>query len=274
VSRRYDFHGICFEVCVAKPNVQRSLLLLHTLVRAFRARGYTIGQEGERSKQPYIEVLDRRFKVSVWEPSRRQKRELSKQEKERKEQYPWSVRDYEHVASGLLEVHLDRGSYSSGGRIADTKKKLLEQRLNELIVLMLKTVDRERVQQEEERLRAAEREKRRRAAIEQEVIVRSDGVREGRLLKAVPQWENAQRIRRYIDEVREAIKRFGVIDESSEVGFWLRWAEQYLESTNPFSGHRNLPTYSLTPQELDQLRKECESDWCSWSETFRPRQPR
>ena len=104
VYRRYDFQGVCFDVCVSKSNIHRSLLLLHSLVRAFRARGYKIGHDQDRSRQPCIEVLGRSFKVSVWEPSKRQKKELSKRELEEKAKYRWSVRDYEHVPSGMLEA--------------------------------------------------------------------------------------------------------------------------------------------------------------------------
>lgn len=88
-------------------------------------------------------------------------------------------------------------------------------------------------------------------------------------------WENACRIKTFIEAVRmEAIRRFGRIDDESDVGRWLQWAEQYLQLVDPLSADRELPTYSLSPQELEQLRRECESDWCSWSHSFRPRQPR
>jgi hypothetical protein len=275
VSRRYDFTGVCFDVCVAKQNIHRSLLLLHSLVRAFRSRGFTIGEDGARTKQPYFEVLGRQFKVSVWEPSKRRKRELAKQDREELSRYPWRGRDYEHVPSGVLELHLDRGSYSSCARITDTKRAPLEQRLNELIVCMLKTVDRERIQADVQQREALEAEKRRRAAVEQEIIGRSDSVREDRLLNVVPRWENACRIKRYIKAVRrEAIRRFGCIDDESEVECWLHWAEQYLQTVDPLSTDRDLPTFTLSAQELEQLRQECESDWCNWSHSFRPRKPR
>lgn len=275
VSRRCDFRDTCFHVCVSKQNIRRSLLLLHAIVRAFRERGYVIGQSDDKQKQPFAEVLGRRFKLSIWEPAKRRTRILSKQEREEKAKYPWSVRDYEYVPTGNLEIHLDRDSFSSLARVADTKRVRLEERLNQLIVNMLRTVDRERIQAEEARLAAVEAEALKRAAVGQEVRARSDGVREGRLLSLVPRWEDALRIRRFIDAIRvEAMHRLGEIDESSEVGRWLQWADGYLASVDPLSDSRELPTYSLTPREFEQLTKECESDWCSWSKSFRPRQPR
>ena len=120
---------------------------------------------------------------------------------------------------------------------------------------------------QKERREAVEKEKRRGVAVEREIVLRSDAVRKARLLKTVPRWENAQRVRSYIAEVRaEANRRLGTIDASSEAGRWLQWAEVYLDSIDPFSGRRELPSYSLTSKELESLRKECESDWCSWSD--------
>ena len=275
VSRRYDFNAPCFDVCVSKANVQRALLLLHTIVRAFRQRGFTLEFDGGRSREPHFDILGRRFSVAIRESSRRQKRELTKAEKEEKAKYSWGVRDYEYVPTGVLELHLNRGSYSSDARIVDTKKAPLEKRLNEVIVRILKDIDRAQVEDERRRQEAQAARLRMQAAVKVEVIRRSDAVREERLLKSIPQWENVVRIRRYIDAVRqEAVRRFGAIDEESEIGRWLHWASGYLESVDPLNDRFELPTFTLTTPELEKLAKECESDWSTYSETFRPRQPR
>ncbi|MHB8898889.1 MAG: hypothetical protein ACYC6Y_09105 [Thermoguttaceae bacterium] len=275
VSRRYDFQGPCFDVAVSKANIQRALLILHSLVKAIRSRGYDIGEHDQKSRQPYVDVLGRRFRVSVWEPSKQQEKKLTKQEKAEKERYSWFSRDYDYQPSGILELHLDRGSYSSAARICDKVNAKVEQRLNELFVHMFKAIVRARVAEEECQRAAAEAEVRKRLAVDKEVVVRTNDVRVARLLRTVPKWEETQRVRAFVQAVHsEATRRFDVIDESSEIGQWLRWADQYLESIDPLSDNRDLPTYSLTPNELEQLRKECKSDWCSWSKTFRPRQPR
>ena len=276
ISRRYDFAEPCFEVAVSKNNVQRALLLLQTMVKAFKSRGYAISTAGAEQRRPHINVLGRDFGISVWEPSKRKPRELTKQEKAERERWHWSsARDYEYVPTGTLEFHLDRSTYGSNAKISDTKRARLEDRLNEVIVDMLRIVDDARVQAEKARLAAIEKEKRRQKAVELEMARRSESVREERLRKAVPRWENAQRIMNYVAAVRaEAHRRMGEVDETSEIGKWLRWAEQYCEAVDPISDRCELPTFSLTPEELDQLRRECEADWQSYSETFRPRQPR
>jgi hypothetical protein len=276
VSRRYDFKYPCFDVSVAKHNVHRALLLLHGLVRAFQDRGFTIVSSDRDSSQPHIQVLERKFRISVWEPSKRQKRELTKDETQQKERYPWSsIRDYEYVPTGVLELHLDRDTYSSSGRFADTKRVRLEDRLNDVIICMLRNVDHGRVAAERARLEAIEKQKRKTAAVQLEVIHRADEVRQKRLLKAIPVWEDSRRIRAYVEAVRAATqRRYGAIEDASEMGQWLKWAEEYLDSIDPFSDRRDLPTYSLTSNELDQLTRECEADWSDYSEMFRPRNPR
>lgn len=276
ITRRYDFADACFEVGVSKGNIQRALLLLQSLVKAFKSRGYELLVTGNKQKEARVRVFEREFRIAVWEPSHRKPRELTKQEQLNKERWGWtSARDYEHVPSGHLELHMNRGTYSSGAKFTDTKKVRLEDRLNELVIDMLKEVDRHRQRVERERLEAIETEKRRLKALEVEIVRRTESVREERLHKAVPRWQKSEQIKQYIAAVRqEALNRTGQIDEESEFGRWLHWAELYLDSIDPLSQRRTLPTFSLTAQELEQLTRECEDDWESYSETFRSRKPR
>jgi hypothetical protein len=220
--------------------------------------------------------MGRVFVVSIWEPSRRLDRVPSKQEQQEAKEYLWMTpRRYEYVSTGVIEIHLDRDSYLSAFRLRDSKRKPLEQRLNEVIIAMYKTIDREKVAAEERRREAIEAETRKRAAIRKEVNRRSDKVREQRLQKVVSRWENAKRMREFINAVRqEELQRSTFVDEGSETGRWLAWAEALVERVDPLSSHAELPTFSLTAAELEELTRECESDWCNWSEGFRPRQPR
>lgn len=183
--------------------------------------------------------------------------------------------EYDHVPSGSLELHLKHGTSYSATKIIDTKKARLEERLNELVIQMLRDIDHRRFCRERARLEAIAKEQRRQRAVELEITRRTESVREDRLLKTVPLWQKAERIKEYVAAVREeAQRRAGQIDAESELGRWLRWAEQYVESVAPLAVGHYLPTFSLTSQELEVLKRECEADWQPYSETFRPRQPR
>ena len=57
VSRRWDFPKPCFEVCVGRASAQRALLILHSLVRAFKVRGYKLVEKSDSSGWAGCEVL-------------------------------------------------------------------------------------------------------------------------------------------------------------------------------------------------------------------------
>jgi len=52
---------------------------------------------------------------------------------------------------------------------------------------------------------------------------------------------------------------------------WLTWADAFLRDIDPLSGGEDLPVYSLSEEERQLLRHQCESDWSEWSETFQRR---
>jgi len=125
------------------------------------------------------------------------------------------------------------------------------------------------VKAEKARIEAEKKQARKLAAIEVEIERRQDSVRVANLDKAIPTWENAVRVRGYIEAVRaEEVRRHGTVDEASEVGRWLSWAARYLAAIDPLARHRSLPTYSLNDKEIEGLRKQCEEDWCSYTESF------
>lgn len=51
-------------------------------------------------------------------------------------------------------------------------------------------------------------------------------------------------LRRYLDAVKaEAFNRAGAVDQGTEIGKWLTWAQKHVESANPLSGE--LPIYGV-----------------------------
>lgn len=70
----------------------------------------------------------------------------------------------------------------------------------------------------------------------------------------------------------EALRRAGHVDAESELGRSI--GRSNMSSPSPLLLSVTNFRRSLTAPELEQLRSECETDWQSYSETFRPRQPR
>jgi hypothetical protein len=91
-----------------------------------------------------------------------------------------------------------------------------------------------------------------------------------RLKQLVGSWEKHRRMSAFVNAVRaEAESRAPEIDP--ETVDWLTWADAFLREIDPLCGGEDLPVYSLTEHEREQLRRECEADWSEWSETFRAR---
>lgn len=276
VYPRNDPQGACFEVSVAKAHVHRALLLLHTVVRALCQRGFELTARDTETKGPTFNVLGMKVTLSVWEPSRRTRRQLTKAERDEKAKYGWTLaNEYDYVPQGHLELHANRSSYMTDARVSDSPRKPVEAKLNAFLVQIYRKADKVQVAADLREQEAKAAQLRMLAAIEQEVVRRSDSVRKTRMRYATRMLEKANRIRHYIEAVRqEAIARAGAIDENSEVGRWLNWAVEAVKPLDPTNERYELPTYSLSEAELASLRKECQRDWVSYDECFRPRQPR
>ncbi|UUO07862.1 hypothetical protein M4951_05995 [Blastopirellula sp. J2-11] len=253
---------LAFDLNVSKANLRRALLIVDTLLKAFKKRGYTCDSSNDK-KEPGFAILGWNFTISMWESSKRYARKRSEGLNENDLDY-WFFRDYEYKPTGNLELRI----YPLG-TIRDTKTTPLESRLQGLMIRILREIDDWQVRAEQARIEEDKKQARKLAAIEREIDRRQDGVRAANLSQAIPIWENAMKVRGYVDAVREeAVRRYGMVDEASEVGLWLIWAENYLATIDPLGADRNLPVYSLTNKEVDALRIQCEEDWSDYSETF------
>lgn len=263
--RSSDRTGSIFDLQVSKASLRRALLIVDTLLKAFQKRGYEC-LPGEGNKEPTVEILGRSFTIAIWESSKRYTRPEPKQNGRHDMEYlRWRFDRYEYRPTGMLELKL----YPCGN-LKDTNSKPLETRLQGLMVRILKDIDEWQVKAEKARIEAEKKEARKLAAIEKEIDRRQDSVRVANLDQAIPKWEQAERVRGYIEAVRaEASRRHGTVDEASEVGRWLGWAARYLAAIDPLARHRSLPTYSLTDQEIEALRKQCEAEWSDYLEVFR-----
>ena len=256
-----------FEVQVSRENVSRALRILQALTTAMEGRGYALKagpKPAYRTKnwEPYFEVLGEQFRVTLREKSTRSRRKPDPAKDGR-----WYGSQYEYTPTGNMELFINFGSYSNDGAVRDTKNTRLEERLNSVVSSMLQRVDTRRVQAERARIAAVAKAERKKVAVEEEIERRSDSARIERLRNLLQQWETFQRYRAFVDVVRGEIDAMPVADR--ETSYWLNWADQFLDQIDPLAGGANLPTYSLSEDEREHLRRECEADWSDYSETFR-----
>ncbi|MCA9087250.1 MAG: hypothetical protein KDA90_01305 [Planctomycetaceae bacterium] len=262
VSRIWNFGSSCFDVRVSLENISRSLRILQGLTTAMQARGYSLNLRKDKSERPYFDVLGEEIEVTLRESSKR-----SERKQDRSQRDSWFFERYEYTPTGVLELGINSDRYSSWATIRDTNTKPLECRLNEVVVSILKGVERSRTWREAARIEKIQKAERKEQAVAQEIERRSDSARITRLQHLAQLWEKHQRLSRFVDVVRaEADSRSPSIDPDTLD--WLTWADAFLRELDPLSGGEDLPVYTLSAEEREQLRRECEADWCGYSETF------
>lgn len=268
VSPSWGFSEPHFDLCVSPRNVSRALRILEALTSAMRDRGFPLTEKlvGSR-RHSCFDVLGEEFQIALRESSKR-----SKREPEKSSSYRWSSERYDYTPTGVLELCINYGSYSSDARLRDTKQKQLECRLNEAIIAMLRVADLRKKRAEAARLEAIRKAERKSIAVEEEIKRRSDTARVARLARLAQQWEVHQRYNAFVDAVRAEVASCGFESDPDTLD-WLTWADAFLREIDPLAGGADLPGYALTEEEREQLREECEADWSDWTQTFRSRQP-
>jgi len=122
-----------FDLQVSKTSLRRALLIVDTLLKAFKKRGYEC-LPGEDNKDPTVEILGRSFTIAIWESSKRYTRpEPPRSSGNEMEYFRWRSNRYEHKPTGMLELKL-----YPFGNLKDTNTKPLETRLQGLMAVSLK----------------------------------------------------------------------------------------------------------------------------------------
>jgi hypothetical protein len=154
----------------------------------------------------------------------------------------WNRSDY--VPTGRLI--LDSGCSTTVYAQDSKSEKLIESRLNEVIIGWVEEAGRVRFARrkaEEERQRKEEEERLRREReaaetlrrMESEARKKLERERVERLFGEARSWSESRLLRDYIAEVhRRLIERHGVIEEGSESANWLAWAREQADRLDPF----------------------------------------
>lgn len=268
---RYDFTDPHFGVGVSPANLPRALRILQALIDAMNSRGFELKTEPSKPAEPFFAILGRSFSVSIWEPSKRVKSPPPEAKQRATDRWSWYTRkEYEHVPSGQLELHLNGRSYYSSPTLRDTAKRRIEQRLNELMCMIFRSIDEAQIREEKARLEAQAKEEHRQREIAKEIERRSNSVRAQNLVQLATTWQEARKLEAFIAAVHATAhaRSDQLTDETSR---WLEWAESYLHQLDPLSASSELPIYSLSDEDRDKLRRECEADWSEWLGTFQRR---
>jgi hypothetical protein len=234
------------DMRVEKSMRPRAFRLLNALFRALEKRGHRIevkprpGGEADGRRVVRFLVLGEDISFRLLQKSRRIY--LTKEEQRQTPNYEFNKRwgcqtKIRYEPTETLELTLSWLAFR------DTAERKLENQLNEVVIGMLRLVDQWRTVQKK---RDADRLAQIAAAEEQERRARLEEIEQNRLNcinSLADDWENAHRLRKFAESVREeAIRRHGSIDGCEDVRRWLRWVEAYARTIDPLGANHPLPS--------------------------------
>jgi len=252
----------CLAVSVGPHSIDRATLILDSLVKALESRGFPVMATVEKSGFTHVEVLTETIGFRLEETLDKKERELTAAQKRDREEYSWmSSRrpEYDYFPSGRLALVIGESAGGTGTRRrwGDGKKQTLETLLNRVVAGLIQAADdkKEARRQHEEWERKRQEERRQRH--EAEVKRREADARVKEFEANVAAWYRVHELNHYVEAVRaEAIRRHGSVEQDSELGRWLAWAERRMASMNPLHESKPLPCYSVDEQTKESWLKE------------------
>ncbi len=218
------------NVRVSRGNVRRALLFLDALAKAVEGLGGKVVVEKDRYHEyPNTVVILAGEKAATI----RVRERCNQSVKEEGGAGHYTSKTYTYRPSGLLV--LDSGSSSYGSYCEDRDQwERIEDQINKALIQFVEMAGKERI-----RRREREDEKRRRETWEKErdeklPLIEQEEERLAELNEEVDAWHRSQRMRQYIQAVRDASStEDGPIEEGSELHEWLIWAGQQADRLDP-----------------------------------------
>jgi hypothetical protein len=235
-SSRYDRHEEvlhppygrsehCLDVAVGRGNVKRAMRIMDAVVRACEARGYQFAPpSGKEGGMLCLSALGETFELRLREPTQHVSRAA-----------PSDSSSY--VLTGKLRLELKHSRSSlEVYTLQDTENTRLEDKLDRLMVAIIREVDqrRQRTIYWDERRRDREVAERK----QQEVATRREQLEKEQksLLDQAASWRRCREAREFIAAVRQiADERWGKIEAGSHIDKWLEWADRIADTLDPLA---------------------------------------
>jgi hypothetical protein len=257
--------GTGLDAEVSKNSLHRALTIFDAILKALASRGYTT------ERGPTVKIFDTTVKFGISEQVSTIKEEPDDPDLEGRYVFSHSRFKRKTVPSGKLTLSINEGGgyyedWSKGCRKIwrDTKRQMLEDRLNEFVGGLIEVAARKheheekKARLEEERRKEREREeaeRQRKAAIHQRA--KQERARVESLFDSADAWDRSERLRAYIEvATNQHIQEHGEIAPDSEFARWREWAMQQAD--------RNDPLAKSPPSILDEddgVDREPNSRW-------------
>jgi hypothetical protein len=215
-------------ISVFPESLDRALRLMNALFKALAKRNYPFSVDEEKHLL-VVKILDEQFSLRLEERSRQARHVATAAElKEAKRSYV-HIPTYDYVPTGEFTFLVTR-YYSSDKVIKDDKRGRLEEKLNGLIIQLIKMAlqikDESIRRQREEQARRDREEK----LHEMENMIRKEKKRVEVLREQCDAWYESQRLRDFIQAARD---RHPVIEPESRFAKWLVWASLQADRLDP-----------------------------------------
>ncbi|HPM10513.1 MAG TPA: hypothetical protein PK941_08740 [Paludibacter sp.] len=229
----------CLNVRVSKVLLPRVLRIMDTITKELEKREMKIFIKGRECPNTTLSIKGEELKICIEEPSGKVEHQKTKSEIEDARRYPslYGGTTYDYKPSGKLRILIEtytRDAMRKSWRDSESKK--IEDRLNEIFIGFINVAEerkqdhlqREKEEKERlERIRLYEEIQRQKAEEEKRINV---------LLQQVNSWSQSNAIKNFIHHIKTAaIEKYGEIDEESDLGKWLTWANHQAQRLDPTS---------------------------------------
>ena len=245
------------DVWVSPDSIDRTLRIMDALVKALEARGFSVSVDDNEKRSTRVTVLDETFAICMEEDYERQEKEKTPEQAAQDAVFRWrsSRPEYEYMPTGRLAL-LIKGTRVRGmrHRWGDGKKQRVENCLNKFVMGLINMAVAERAERLESERRHRQWEEEWRKERERQRRLEEEQRRIKALCSAATAHHEAQKIRAYVDAVREAvIEREGQIDPIGPMVCWLRWATRQADRLDPIAEH--------SPSALDESGETKLLEW-------------
>jgi hypothetical protein len=245
-SRNVDKYGrimnhrlSCLNVHVSKALLPRTMRIMNTIIKELEKREMKIFMKERGYPNTMLSIKGEELEICIEEPSGKVEHQKTKSELEDAKRYPslYAHTTYDYKPSGKLRLFITtywRGLIRKSWHDSESKK--IEDRLNEIFIGFIKVAD--EIKQERLTREKEEKERLERTRLYEE-IQRQKAEEEKRinvLLKQVNSWSQSDAVKNFINHVKTAaIEKYGKIEEESDLGKWLTWANLQAQRIDPTS---------------------------------------
>jgi hypothetical protein len=229
----------CLNVHVSKALLPRTMRIMNTIIKELEKREMKIFMKERGYPNTILSIKGEELEICIEEPSEKVEHQKTKSELENAKRYAslYAHTTYDYKPSGKLRLFIT--TYSRGlirKSWHDSESKKIEDRLNEIFIGFIKVAD--EIKQERLTREKKEKERLERTRLYEE-IQRQKAEEEKRinvLLRQVNSWSQSDAVKNFINHVKTgAIEKYGTIEEESDLGKWLTWANLQAQRLDPTS---------------------------------------